>query len=647
MRRARTRGHAVTPWFARRRADGEEGAVLIIFAIAMVVLVGITALAIDGSYGFVQNRRAQNASDFAAFAASQQLLSSSYCSGTSQPSTAQVVAVIQKLVDDNDASIGTGWNAKFLYSNGQAIPNSTFSPASQGGSPPPGACGVTVAAAPHWNTFFAGIFGVNQLKGFASGSVSESAKGNPIGIVALNKVGPHEVLGGGTGKFLVSGDIVVNTDVQQQPWTAISNGWAFDDAIDAKTNSDLYVYGTIHTVNAKDGTNPLWPLDWCFDGSGIVGKGNPTPPTPAYKSGDPAAQVPAYEPSCSAGSVTVAYDAIDPTINQISDPLAASGAPPNPFGAPGITACPGQSAPVQYNSVSPTATVLLPGEYTSPVELTGSVTFDDCSGYGEAAYPGVYRFDQGLWINPQSSTDTVTANNVVIATENPYPKAGNVPGTLSGSTFTTTGPGNGAPCLPAGTTNSDGRTPEVSSTACTGTNNTLYGSVAWGDKSIAVDNTMTGTGNNFSLIIGGAAGAQVNLTGPTTGPYAGTNGAPGLVLYQDPGTQANYGFNAQSGDAATVNVTGVLYNASLSNYGSSAPLDYWDGPGGGIPFYAGGTLQTGFGAGWTTGPTKSAGSVTITGTTIVDDFNTDGATSITILGQPYTLPGGGGLSLIG
>ena len=48
-----------------------------------------------------------------------------------------------------------------------------------------------------------------------------------------------------------------------------------------------------------------------------------------------------------------------------------------------------------------------------------------------------------------------------------------------------------------------------------------------------------------------------------------------------------------------------------------------------------------------TGPTPSTGSVTLNGTAIVDDFNTDGNTDITILGQPYKVPGGGSLSLIG
>ena len=92
-----------------------------------------------------------------------------------------------------------------------------------------------------------------------------------------------------------------------------------------------------------------------------------------------------------------------------------------------------------------------------------------------------------------------------------------------------------------------------------------------------------------------------------------------------------------------------MYNASLPFYGTTSPQDFWDGFGGGIPFYAGGTLQTGYGAGWpaSPGPTPSSGTVTLTGTAIVDDFNTDGGTSIDIVGEPYTLPGGSNLSLIG
>ena len=82
------------------------------------------------------------------------------------------------------------------------------------------------------------------------------------------------------------------------------------------------------------------------------------------------------------------------------------------------------------------------------------------------------------------------------------------------------------------------------------------------------------------------------------GPSAASAAPPAWCSTRTPRTQANYGFDAETGDAADIQVNGVVYNASLTNYGADAPQDYWDGVGGGIPFYAGGTLQTGFGAGW-------------------------------------------------
>ena len=653
--------------FVRAREDNESGVVLIIFAIAMVVLLGLIAIAIDGSYGFVQNRRAQNATDFAAFAAAQQLDSSAYCSGTAQPSGKQITAIIQNLVSANGSGIGTSWTAQFLDSQGSVIPiatssptgsPNTFSPSNYPATPPPGACGVSVNATPSWTPFFAGVLGITHLKGNASGRVGDVAHGNPVGILALNKAGPHEILGGGTGAFVVSGDIWANTDVTNQPWTGSYYGYEWDDAIDAKTNSNLYVYGTINTIDSPQYNGEyLWPLDHCFNPFGLQWEGpNPPPSPPSPSNPNPSQSLPTYQLSCGVAGgtlVTVDYDNIALQPSQISDPLLAPDAPPNPL--VNVTPCPGSQSVQYFNSPIPQNTpTLSPGVYTTPVELTGSVTFQDCPG----GYPGVYQFKDGLWINPQTAGDSVTGTNVVIATGTPYPVAGNVPGTLTGGVFSATGSGNGAPCLPPSTTSSAadgaGGNPEAEtssspSAACGGTSPTEYGVLAYHDTPVtnSPDTTMTGTGDNFSLMIGGVAHTTVSLTGPTTGAYGGTNGATGLVLYQDPGTVANYGFDAETGDAADINVSGVLYNASLSNYGANAPQDYWDGEGGGIPFYSGGTLQTGFGAGFTTGPTKSGGSVQVNGTAVVDDFNTDGATTITILGQPYSLPGGGILSLIG
>ena len=131
----------------------------------------------------------------------------------------QVAAIIQQLVNDNDSSIGSAWTASFVDSAGQKIPNSSFTPTTYPTDPPPGACGVTINAAPTWAPFFSGVFGIHAMNGYASGSVADAEQGQPLGILALNKVGPHEILGGGTGAFVVSGSVFLNTDVKNQPWT--------------------------------------------------------------------------------------------------------------------------------------------------------------------------------------------------------------------------------------------------------------------------------------------------------------------------------------------------------------------------------------------------------------------------------------------
>jgi Putative Flp pilus-assembly TadE/G-like len=620
----------------RGREQDERGVILIIFACAMVVLIGILAIAIDGSYGFVQNRRAQNASDFAAFAAAQQLSSSYYCNGTSAITTVQLVDIIQKLVDENDAGVGSAWSATFLDSQGNSL--SSFTPSDYPTDPPPNSCGVNVTATPKWPPFFAGIFGVQQFGGFAKGSVAPvAATTDNIGIVALNKYGPHEILGGGTGEFVVSGNIFLNTDVAANPWSGNSGGWGWDDAIDAKDGSNLNVYGTIDSQTSTYNGQQVWPLDTCFEAEGVLGdvETNPASTTQTQlSSGGP----PSVQMSCAeyGGSVTINYDNINPNNTPIADPLSANGAPPNPLDA--TLPCPGEATMAQNpaTTVVDGITQYSPGQYTTPVDITTNATFEPCPGGNW----GVYDFEDGLAIDPPAG-DTVSGSNIVIGTQAPYPMGGNV---------SATGSGNGAPCLPAGTMSSvpsgaGTSESEVTANACWDTTPTTYGVVAYTDSPIAPDPTMSGTGSNFSLMIGG--GGTVNLSGPTNGAFGGTNGQPGVVLYQDPSTQANYGFNAEAGDAATINLTGVVYNASLADYGADSPLDYWDGVGGGIPFYAGGTLQTGYGTGWSNGPTQSGGTVTLTGSAIVDDFNTDGATGITIYGKPYSLRGDSTLSLIG
>jgi hypothetical protein len=607
---------------------------MILFALAMIFLLGMVAIALDGSFGFVQNRRAQNATDFAAFAGAQELNGSSLCTGSgAAPSTTRMANIVQDVITSNSSTVGSAWIGQFLDNAGSKITGTggTFTSSSNSGYPPPGACGLSVntTSAFVWPSYLAGVIGQPQLQGFASAAVGTGTTGNSVGIASLNKVGPHTILGGGSGKFVVSGDIFLNTNVQAQPWTASKNGWQYDDAIDAKVGSQLTIYGTVHSSNGTYNGQGLWPLDWCFGQNGPILNAAGTEP---YGPGKPPAY-PANKPACSVGAVDLSYNHIDPTLVAVDDPLKAAGAPPNQFGT--TINCPGL-AMLTDPAIPGAGGTMKPGEYTTAVHITTKMTFGDCSALGGGAYPGIYRFDKGLWIDPQSAV-TVDGSNVVLTTKLGYPVAGNVPG--GGSPFAATGAGNGAPCLPNPTTGQLGAESDYSAASiCSGTSPTKYGAT--------LASGVYGKGDNFSIMIGGVPGSTVNLTGPTTGLYAGLGNTPGVVLYQDPGTQANYGFNANSADGAAISITGVVYDASLPNYGSGVAAYYWD-PGNGIPAFAGGTLQTGFGAGWSVGPAVSTGSVTITGTTVVDAFNTDGATTITIIGKPYRIPGGGALSLIG
>jgi len=71
--------------------------------------------------------------------------------------------------------------------------------------------------------------------------------GPSIGIVALNKSGPHEILGGGTVSSSSRGHLPQHGGDEPAVDRFVrgphdDGQLAWDDAIDAKTSSNLYVY---------------------------------------------------------------------------------------------------------------------------------------------------------------------------------------------------------------------------------------------------------------------------------------------------------------------------------------------------------------------------------------------------------------------
>jgi hypothetical protein len=656
----------ISPARARRRDPrrAQRGQVLVLFALAAVAVVGMVAVAIDGGYGLVQMRRAQNAADFAAVAGTNAVRG--VCQGSSgAPTNAAVYNSIQDVIDQNSAAVNAGWTGTYLDRSGAVI-TTAGAPTTVSNSntyPPPTACGVTVNVTPSWQPFIAQVMGVKSMTSTASAkSVLNPGAGQNIAIVALNQVMPHEVLGGGTGSFNVYGTIFANSTVPYGPWNQSKNGVVYDDVVDAKDNSNLILHGIMETA----GNN--WPLDWCFgDASSPSPPFNKTPPS--Y----PPTPDPYNTASCVGGSgsatVTLKYDQIVNKQSSITDPLlpvGGTGGVPDPSDlTQGL--CPGETTPTARTvpaAVNGTTT-LLPGQYSSAVIITsGNVQFADCSlqyqssATSTASYPGVFRFDKGLALLTPAGT-TVQGNNVMIVTKSPVPLPGNVPGSWSGNTFTASGTGNGAPCYPTNVkTTSNVSETDAGSPTCGGTTSSapapfgttfasgpFKGVVLYNQTTLKVDSpTQYGTGTNFSLMLGG--GGSITLGAPTTGIYRD------IALYQQRATPGNFGLDAFPGDTATVTVNGVVYNASLACYGMPLvsgvcpsisnlpqpnPFQYWDV---GIVFNSGGMLQAGVGTG-TGYPKTSTGTVTINGPCVVEDFNTDGNTSITIDGtkNTYNLPG--------
>jgi len=121
------------------RFHGEQrGAVLVLTSLALIALVVMVALVIDGGYAYVQRRRMQNAADAAAMAGA--------CRRALGGNDAQVESAVTQYATANGAT-GVSWT----YPTGQKIQ-------------------VTASCA--FPTFFAGIVGLPQMTASATAEAS-------------------------------------------------------------------------------------------------------------------------------------------------------------------------------------------------------------------------------------------------------------------------------------------------------------------------------------------------------------------------------------------------------------------------------------------------------------------------------------------
>jgi hypothetical protein len=148
----------------RHRRDEAKGQIIVVAALAMVVIVGMTGLVIDGGAVFAQQRVAQNGSDATATAGAV-VIAENLGSATDIRTNLDVYNAINAMAIDN----GLGaWTAE--YTNDFGVPIGV--PITNAAGPiPTNARGVRAGGSRSVDTTFSRVLGVNQLQASARATV--------------------------------------------------------------------------------------------------------------------------------------------------------------------------------------------------------------------------------------------------------------------------------------------------------------------------------------------------------------------------------------------------------------------------------------------------------------------------------------------
>lgn len=166
-------------WLRKLRND-EGGSVLVLAALAIVVLLGFTALAVDGGYLYHRNTRLQDIADASALAGAMQI-GETTGSDTEKKDAAMLKAVDYAEKNGIDVIGTTGYTRNVKYSNGDdGTMTVTF---------PNGIKDVKVAFSIDTKLFFARVLGFDQTPVASSGKArigtAKSASGEGLVPIAL------------------------------------------------------------------------------------------------------------------------------------------------------------------------------------------------------------------------------------------------------------------------------------------------------------------------------------------------------------------------------------------------------------------------------------------------------------------------------
>lgn len=149
----------------RRAPKGTSGQMIAIFALALVAIVAMIALVLEGGNAYAQQRVVQNAADASANAGAVVLSQNLAVPGTK--SDAEVATAVNAVAGANRLDSQTGYYTNvagaFLSSGGAVVGSSASAATVGGGIIPPGAQGVHLGGKRSFETAFARVIGINTF----------------------------------------------------------------------------------------------------------------------------------------------------------------------------------------------------------------------------------------------------------------------------------------------------------------------------------------------------------------------------------------------------------------------------------------------------------------------------------------------------
>lgn len=150
-----------------RRADSESGQVLVIVGVGLLAMIAMVGLVIDVGHGWGQQRDSQNASDAAAEAGAGMLAQNLpyLAAGEAVPwQNQEVAAAVTVAINANDVDITEAWYTDFDGDRVGGAPLIGPGALAPGSDPPTDSDGVEVTSFKTFDTFLAGMFGMDQWR---------------------------------------------------------------------------------------------------------------------------------------------------------------------------------------------------------------------------------------------------------------------------------------------------------------------------------------------------------------------------------------------------------------------------------------------------------------------------------------------------